>query len=379
MRRNEKMRIIVIGNFTGYNVGDSIILESVLEDLHKYYPYATVVVPGEGGIKLQKHEGQRIVCVSTQRKKFALRFFSFQMLGEMIKADLLILTAGTIFSRRFGDINYSFMSTLIPTYRIAKMFNKRLKLICYNVGIAFDGSDFANKRIKHMLHDASIVALRHSEDASKLEGCCLNIIVSMDNVFGFNKPCLIEKQKSPQVIGINLSSYSVNNSCEDWKTWCLTFLEKVKTRFPTSQIKCIETTIGDYEFVRNLTAQNAITDVDVLDLTEFDYDDIAQVFSGVDIFAGMRMHSLIFALKQSVPSVGLAYDSKVNKLFHDLEMDSLAFDIKTESIQQIVDSMKKMSEEKKIIKKTVYSKMLKAYDLVNNNNVIIWRELMTNE
>lgn len=30
------------------------------------------------------------------------------------------------------------------------MFNKRLKLICYNVGIAFDGGDFANKRIKHI-------------------------------------------------------------------------------------------------------------------------------------------------------------------------------------------------------------------------------------
>lgn len=373
------MRVVVIGNFTGYNVGDSIILESILEDLHKYYPHSTVVVPGEGGIKLQKHEGQRIVYVSTQRKKLALRFFSFQMLGEMIKADLLMLTAGTVFSRRFCDINYSFMSTLIPIYRIAKMFNKRLKLICYNIGVAFDGSNFANKRIKHMLHDASIVALRHSEDASELEGCCLNVIVSMDNVFGFNKPCFIEKQKTPQVIGINLSCYSVNNSCKDWKTWCLTFLKKVKAQFPTSQIKCIETTIGDYEFVRNLTAQNAITDVDVLDLTEFNYDDIAQVFSGVDIFAGMRMHSLIFALKQSVPSVGLAYDNKVNKLFHDLEMDSLAFDIKMESIQEIVDSMKKMSKEKKMIQKIIYSKMLKAYELVSKNNIIIWRGMMENE
>lgn len=371
------MRIIIIGNFTGYNAGDSVILESILNDLNKYYQNATIVIPGtEINIK-SKYNSLKISYISTDRKHFAIRFFSVKMIKEMMRADLLVVTAGTVFSRRFNDVNYSFLSTLIPSYKIAKLKNRKMKIVCYNVGIAFDGLWFANKCVKGFLQDASIVSLRHSQDKNMIKDVCPNIMVSLDNVFGYGKPLLLENNQDKIIIGVNLASYAVNNTGVDLETWCLTYLRNLRIEFPNAHIKCIETTKGDYKFVSNLIDMIEDKDIDVIDLTMFEYRQIRHIYSEINLFVGMRMHSLIFALKESIPSIGLTYDDKVRKLFCDLGLEKFVYAINGNAIGESIDALKKMREDEDL-RNYIYCRMIKAYDTVSSNNMNIWRDMIPN-
>ena len=51
-----KQKIIVIGNFEGHNAGDIIVLELVINDIHKYVKHPQIVISGRKDYRIEELE-----------------------------------------------------------------------------------------------------------------------------------------------------------------------------------------------------------------------------------------------------------------------------------------------------------------------------------
>ena len=89
--------------------------------------------------------------------------------------------------------------------------------------------------------------------------------------------------------------------------------------------------------------------------------------AGCDVFLGMRMHSIIFALLNEVPAVGLVYDPKVSSLMDLYGIGKNSIPIETVNSQQVLTLLLDVAEQPDFLRKKLRStnKKLKITALDN--------------
>lgn len=371
-------RYMLIGSFSGYNAGDTVVLLSLLSDISEYSPNSIVFVPGLNSRCPidQSLFNCKIVSIPINRKNFALRYLSFGVLKAMTKVNAVFLTAGTIFCRRYYDYKYSFLGTFIPVYRIAKLHNPLLKLVCYDVGISFDGSQKINNHVKNFLKSADYISLRHSQDAHGLNLKNGNLLISCDNVFGYKHPTLSMGSIHQVIIGINFASYIVRKCNVDYVSFCRKIIKTIVERFTGFTFQYILSTKGDFAFVKQLIAENLLPCYPIVNLSDLSFPEIEAVWSNLHLFVGMRMHPLIFALKHSIPTIGIVYDDKVKKLFEDLSMCQFVIDINQEASSNLLSVIDYIEDYYMTIQNQILEKCEINYSVVRNNNELIWKGII---
>ncbi len=68
---------------------------------------------------------------------------------------------------------------------------------------------------------------------------------------------------------------------------------------------------------------------------------IKYIIGCCDFFMGSRMHSCIAAISQYIPTMGIAYSDKFTGVFESAGIKNLVVDLRTETTQQILDSLQK--------------------------------------
>ena len=82
----------------------------------------------------------------------------------------------------------------------------------------------------------------------------------------------------------------------------------------------------EYEIFTKI-ADTAHAPVTYVDREKYSPYDIAAFMSICKCFVGMRMHSLVFALSQYVPTIGIIYNDKIRYILEDSNMRDKVFDI----------------------------------------------------
>lgn len=340
MEKYKKIFIAGAGSAAWWNAGDEAIFSSMLSDLRSEIPDAQFFVlsanpPGT----LQSYRVEEI---------------PFNNIGLMVKAvkesDLLILGGGGLFYDYWG---FNVDDLLTPDHVgqgvyvdfaiLATLLNKPLMI--YAVGVGPLNSETGQSYTKIIFEQAQQITVR--DPASKELMASLGIPAekiqtTADPVYGARQVSAnagqqyLQEKVGPSlqapILGVSLRAWNLNDSPEsDWGPSVAQALDHFIEQYGGTVLfipfhKKVDQVDDASESER---VQHLMKHADRAFVAEESYspDEKVSILRCCDLVLGMRLHSLIFAIRYGIPVVGLAYDPKVSQVLLALHREEYLLDL----------------------------------------------------
>lgn len=382
-----KVTVILLGSFAGNNAGDMVVLESIINDFNhlilaetpekeesifagmEHVSEIELIVPilDKKGLEYIENttgiEKGLVICPIPINKNLAVATKAvLKLIKEFSKADYIYTTAGILFDQKIWNPFYNFVMVYTPLLRWAKFTNPRVKIIGYNVGITSSSKIFGKHLLKKCIALHNRIYLREERDAVLLEKFRYkgDIFISTDNVFGYDKPQMPQKHKHNKIY-INLTPYGIENTTYFVRE-IVRFVCRIKNEY---QVYFFQTSKRDLEIARTVCEKAHLGEDCIYDLRLMGYRNIENLLSECDVLIGMRMHSLIFALKGGCPIIAMNYSPKVASMMQDIRMEKFLIDIDGVSEIALLDKMTEILEQKEKVVHQIYAELERRYVLCN--------------
>lgn len=354
--------VAISGYYGFHNSGDDSILSAIIEELRRNCPNISVTV-----LSKSPAETARLYGVN------AIGRLDFVRLWKLFKNTKLLISGG---GSLIQDVTSSkSLYYYLAVIRLAKL--RGAKVMLYANGI---GPVVKKKNIKHIrktLEKVDYITLRESfsgEELSKImddEKSALHSLVTADPVFTTQaedfeavKPVL---ERSGIVEGDKYFVISVR----EWKTLDNDFVEKIcdfsKMAWEEFGVKPLVVPMQEkfdrkisQEIANGLTVPFGICPEGVLPRT------MMGIIGGSEFVLGMRLHTLLYAVKMAVPSIALDYDPKVDAAMKAVSLD---YSQKVEEIDPIrlMEYTRKIQESREEICKSLKKRSDDFKELAQKN------------
>lgn len=372
-------KIVISASYFGINLGDEAILQSIVKMIGKVSDnFRIVILAWDKRMVQTMHRGlfERIkVSVNEElggvyQLKEPLKYFSFLItLFKIITCDYFIWGGGGIINNE----GY-FLNRYLTTLKIAVFFKK--PIFVFSIGVQMIAESNLKKRLVECLNKAKVISVR--DELSKLNliqmGVRQEIYIVADPAIESSKEentCHAKNEGQINIkVGINLRPWfnRVIHKNEDKQK-----MSVVMSNLGRSLLKLQQNNKVDFfYFPFDLSKDRQIFDELQRRFPEIkiDYQKYNRLDQAIcqlkemDVFMGMRLHSLIFCLNLGIPFLALSYTEKTNSLlnkinYHDFsfnieELSKIDFDVERLFVK-IVDLIEKKQELKQqIIKNKVH-------------------------
>lgn len=347
-----KKKIILVGAYGCGNKGDDAILEGILQSLGDDYDF-TVTTGKYGGIK-EKFHVPVIQCRMNEGLTISvfgnLLLFFPKYLVRCLQSDCVLIGGGSLL-HDITKYNLVFFSIL---QKIAGIFRK--KVIYIGVGAGPINTGLGRWLCGHVIGKAEKIFVRDIPDYKLLDQFGLkNIELTADMAF------MVETSNGTadsilQAHGLERKKYVAVTASEWFKSD--NFWEKDKLDFTEQTIKLTEliriiirttgmpvlfipTVCHDYRL--GIEIQKQISPEQFIVLSDlYDCSQMAALVAESKFLFGIRMHSLIFAIRAGTPFITSIYDRKVESLLKRCNMMKYAFDfekILPEDMRAIIEDV----------------------------------------
>jgi polysaccharide pyruvyl transferase CsaB len=311
-------RVVIAGYYGAGNAGDEAILTGVLTILRRRLPGLSATVTSADPAQTASNYGVAAVLKSDKPAVIAaIRDCDLVILGGGgLLHDHWPMDVGNLFSDP-ADISY-------PAYAaLAALFNKPLELFAIGVGPL---TTSAGRRYTRMVCDqAQAILVRDTESKALLEELGVDsrrIEVTPDPAFLLNAPAATLQLQRP-ILGVALRNWNHNA----WEAEAAAALDEFVSRRGGSVLLLPFERSTDTEVADRVRSQMRFADrAHQLDRAG-DPAQLAGAIGACDVVAGMRYHSVLFAMRQGVPAIGLAYDPKVRRLFRAAGAEEYAIEL----------------------------------------------------
>lgn len=152
----------------------------------------------------------------------------------------------------------------------------------------------------------------------------------------FLYPYQTQSNVAKDKIGVNLRvwNFDKERTYDNYK-WCqaINRLEGIKKTVPLS-------------FMENLDDREALVGIQGIKKSDFNI----KLYEDINIMIGMRLHSLIFAVQNSIPAIGIAYTPKVERFFSELDLNEFCLNVSefprlNETFQEVSVKHKEISKK----------------------------------
>ncbi|MBZ5535418.1 MAG: polysaccharide pyruvyl transferase family protein [Acidobacteriia bacterium] len=346
-----KRQLLIAGYYGFRNTGDEAILTAMLSDLRALRPdLEFVVVSGDP---------------SATAAQYNVRSVLFTDIPGILEAgrqsDLLVLGGGGLFQDYWGAQSESMLTRShggIPFYSgfacMAALLGKPFMLYAVGVGPLFTDE---GKRLTHFAFEqADVATVRDAESLDLVRSLGVqgdHVRITADPSFSLktNEPraqWILKKaglHGASPLVGVSLRCWDVTADPENWKRQVASALDGfldtsgATLLFVPFQNLPERSLTDDLSVAENVVALMGHTDRTCIlrDITS--PSEIAGILSQCEMAVGMRLHSLVFALKENVPAVGIIYDPKVASLMTCLGMKNYAVDLAGLSADALLEAM----------------------------------------
>ena len=278
------------------------------------------------------------------KKKFKIKFIEipfephFWNLWNINRLDFLIIGGGGLFTK----------SPPYPLGTFASWGNS-LKIPIGFLGVGVQEiSDRYKSIIGELVERSAFFVVRDTGSFDLMNSFLSSpkIIKAPDLTFLY--PYQTQRNMAKDKIGVNLRVWDFDKErTYDNDKWCqaINKLEGNKKTIPLS-------------FKENLDDRVALSDIKGIQNSNFNIN----FYEDINIMIGMRLHSLIFAVQNSIPVIGIAYTPKVERFFTELNLKE--FCLKVDQFIRLNDTFQEVLRRHKEI-----SKKLQQYTL--NANIVI--------
>ena len=234
--------------------------------------------------------------------------------SELEECDILIIGGGNaIFDTTPQSRSAYFFNLHIE---LAKELGKKVFVI--SVGI---GPFITEKQIEHTrktLQKCEYVTFRDEKSLSYMMGDNFQsekMKLSIDPVFVLEHK--FESTNQNNKIGICIIDYRLTRATvEEYLKYKNDLIKLIIEISNTTElaIELFSTEIVDYQTVYEIYKE--FEDNDKVRVKEiYDFDDLIELYSNLDLVIGTRMHSMIISASQYVPIIGLSWQQKVDQMF----------------------------------------------------------------
>ena len=313
--------ILIAGYFGFRNSGDEAILAAMLQDIRNLIPDSAItVLSGDPANTEIDHQVKTIAWSDLP-----------QIITGIRLCDLMIIGGGGIFHDYWGfdqetiltsaHIGLAFYSSI---GMIASILGKPLMLYAIGVGpLLTEMGKFATRAIAKQ---ASLISVRDPQSRKELLALGISnelIHVTADPVFCLQTPeselhdKAVGLQGSP-VLGVALRNWDVGVNPQRWEQETAAAIDQFLELHNQACVIFIpfqaqtETLLDDCGISERIQSLLMHSDRSSLIRKSSSFSEKAALIARCDLILGMRLHAIIFAIKSSVPVVGLSYDPKIN-------------------------------------------------------------------
>lgn len=351
---NKPLRVLLLGSNSGRNAGDAALLETVIEQIEKRRPGTVFEVPTTHPRFVRQHFGSpNVIPVPILPWNLSMRLLGLPVVRSMRRCDISLVLDGIIFDHRLYNPAFNFLITLVFLAPYAKRLGR--PMVCFEVGIG-PLKKRMGRLFARIVGDACDLILVREKDSERLllaSGVRKTPIEVYADAAFISKPAPPEKVEEliknldaggRPLVGLNLTRYGGSWVGKDrqfdrsaFQTKMAGFIDEF-TRATGSVVVLTGTQIMDREYlvevqklVRNRDSVRMISNL------ECSPGELAGVMGKMELFIGMRLHSLILASSVKTPILGLTYAPKVRSLFEMMGRPELALDLGSFDIGAFVD------------------------------------------
>jgi polysaccharide pyruvyl transferase CsaB len=329
------MKKIVISGYYGFNnLGDEAVLAGITSLLKK------------------KNNNLKITVLSASPEKTAElynvnavnRNSIIKILAVLAEADLFISGGGSLLQDVTGNLS-------VPYYLgfawLAKM--QGTKTVYYAQGAGPLNNKWSQKLTAITLNRFDLLGVRDkgSKQLLKNIGVKKNIKLTVDPVFALYDSLNNKRQRIKGKIEIGISV----------RPWSIDYINELAVALNQfSQAKNIKFILfpmhqGSDEEISHQLKKKLNAETEIAKLPEA-AEKALKEFSQLDLFIGVRLHSLIFALLNQIPLLALSYDPKIEGLISELDYLPL---IKLEDLEaaKVVNKLEYIFAEKYSLRKKI--------------------------
>ena len=344
-------KICVIGNYSGRNAGDAAILGNLLEDISSLYPGCEFLIPTINTKFIQESYSQyNVKPVGLMPWNLSVKIFGIPLLRSVLASDLILVTDAILFDYKLLNPLHNYLSTLSIVLPFAK--KRGIPIVLYNVSLGPVYSTLGKKCFNRIINSSNKILLRDRESYSLLKD--LNPNYSAERVYETADSALNTTPSLPSRlheikakdgilmgdmpwISLNISSYldifvrgyrKDGISKEGFLNIVADVMDKTIETLGVNIVIVItqymDISIGNqlYKRLRNKERVKMITNKD------YSYQDLALVFSQVEMHIGMRTHSLILASSVLTPVVGIIATPKNRGYMSTIKQEACMIEFK---------------------------------------------------
>ncbi len=335
--RRKKYNVVMSGYYGFGNAGDEAILQSIHQNINYSGGDISITVLSSDPEDTKNRYGYDAVN----------RFKLFTVIKALRKCDALVSGGGSLLQDHTSTRSLFYYLMII---RATEFFKKKVMIYANGIGPV---RKIINRRlVKLIVGRADVITLRDDVSALELRSMGVkreDIRVTADPVFTLNGATGEEAVRLLSESGIPADVPFVCVSVRNWKGMGL-FKENVarlcdnihETYGRAIVFIAMQTPhdIGISYEVQRLMKNKAY----VLD-TCYTAQQIMAIIGMADFVLAMRLHTLIFSAKMSVPFIGIVYDPKVEAYIDSLGMLS-AGDVRDFNAEHAMDDVKALMEDR---------------------------------
>lgn len=396
------MKTVLISFCNSDNIGDLLIVET-LENMINDYSYVSVmdfdlndkkeIVNTE--IKCNKSVSSFYKIYTKYIRKIYLvdrvhaiknninnKYINWENLDKHLEnADLVIIGGG---NTMFGLTKYT--SSVERVLKIVEYVKSKKKLVFLSsVGIGPFKSQEQIEKLKKLLDQADYITTRDEQSFRYVDESNPNNHISTDPVIQLSY-CLDRTEYTKKnSVGVCIMDIKANKvSQKDYDKYILNMINLVKEINiiePNKKIFLYSTDINDYSAVDEVyyELKKYIQNLSKINITTI--DELLNFYKTLDLVIGTRMHSVIVAFSQAIPTIGFSWQPKVDAFYQTIDDNESVFDINeigpkmTIILNKILEKDNNLQDEinRIIIKKEELSYLLekneKIIEEVKKNNV----------
>ena len=321
------MKIVICGSFGAKNLGDEMILEGLLTSLRSVQPQSEItVLSGNPKETLERYGEKFGIKVG---KKFAAGIKSFALsaierfkpsgvaTSKIIKeCDWFILGGGGLFGSLTFRANLIWAVQALMAYRLKK------PVVMYGQSISPIKWKIIRWLVKKIFQKAELIAVRDEDSKEQLKklGVTKKIYLVPDLALRTTSPSPISHITPTIIVALR----QMPGLSQHFKHYIAEFLDWLTTKH-NYQIKFVnfqEGKEGDGKLHQEIEAMMKTKTESPRELSEAPefttpaattpmINDLLHKFSHADLVLGMRLHSIISAIKTKTPFIAISYSPKV--------------------------------------------------------------------
>lgn len=346
------MKIIICGNYGENNLGDSLILEGLIKSVREITSNPEITVLANNPKDLEESLKSRGYGTIKAENKFpsGIRSFitylfggSFWRTRRVVKnADYFILGGGGLFD------GTSKKAILIWGIQAWFAYHYKKPVIMYGQSLGEINSKFAKKVVKKMFRKAEFIAVRDESSKQLLKTWIKGkkILVMPDLVFhateGQREPrAQSQEPLAPRTLLLNLRP--CRHIASEFNKTLADFTDVVTAETGLT-VELLPFKKGMDEKYQKAIAETSKAKPKLLEYTD-DKEKLNEIYSKAKVLIGMRLHSILYAIKTGTPFLAINYNPKVRNILESLNLSEFVIEINDVTPKNLLKKLQTIIEK----------------------------------